>query len=164
MLKGRIYLDANILIELFESDSALSKSLHRLLAVSYRDLILVTSELTLAEVLVLPIRKRDEQSISRYSLFFDSGNFWINGLVNKEVLSLSANIRAKRQGYKLPDAIHLATAYLNGCSHFFTGDRRLFGQIKFNDYEFRYLKHGPKTIDILRPDKEYIETLVASLI
>ena len=164
MLNGRIYLDANILIELFESDSALSKSLQRLLAITYRGSILVTSELTFAEVLVLPIRKKDEQSISRYSLFFDSGDFWINGLINQEVLSLSANIRAKRQGYKLPDAIHLATAYLNGYSHFFTGDLRLLGQINFNDDEFRFLKHGPKTLDILKPDEEYVERLVASLV
>jgi hypothetical protein len=73
-------------------------------------------------------------------------------LINQEVLSLSANIRAKRQGYKLPDAIHLATAYLNGCSHFFTGDLRLLGQINFNDDEFRFLKYGPKTLDILKPE------------
>lgn len=41
------------------------------------------------------------------------------------VLDRAASLRASSSALKIPDAIHLATALLNGCTHFLTNDRRL---------------------------------------
>lgn len=58
----RIYVDTNVCVLLFERRDELSNSLAELFLVdrSGRDPLLATSELTLAELLVDPYRRKDD--------------------------------------------------------------------------------------------------------
>lgn len=116
------YLDANILIAIIEG-RPLSTAQHDLLArlVDGR-LVGATSELSLAECLVRPYRERDATVVAAY-LEYLSGRPEISVLpITRNVLLRAARIRATSR-LKLPDAIHLATAFEAGCPKFITNDR-----------------------------------------
>lgn len=84
----------------------------------------VSSELTLAECLVKPLRLRDAHLAEDYSDF-------LNGRDQLPILPFtrtsfvrSAEIRALT-GAKLPDAMHIACAELAGCAIFLSADTGL---------------------------------------
>lgn len=118
----RIYLDANVLIEFVErADPGLARVVADARA---GRLFLVTSELTLAEVIVLPMREGDGSLLSQYRDLFSQPDLLDVAPVTRAVLERSGEIRA-RDGCKLADAIHLASAEIAGCKVFLSSDRRL---------------------------------------
>jgi predicted nucleic acid-binding protein len=81
----------------------------------------VTSELSVLEVLVKPLKINDVllADLFRRVLYDTLG---LTALpISREVLELSAQLRAAH-GLKTPDAIHAATALHHGCSEFVTND------------------------------------------
>lgn len=123
---SRIFWDTNLFIYLFEDYGELSRRVteirERMLA---RDDQLYTSALTLGEVLVKPMEKKDtelrqkyEEAISRAStlLAFD-----------RETARNYASLRCDR-GIKPPDAIQLACAAVARVDLFITNDERLSGK------------------------------------
>lgn len=119
---ARAYLDANVLIAFVE------RRHERLAAVVARAkagrLSLVTSELTLAEVIVLPLRDGDDGLLATYRDLFSQPELIECAPITREVLERSGEIRAT-DGGKLADAIHLATAEVGGCKAFLSSDRRI---------------------------------------
>lgn len=117
-----VYLDANILIYLAEGaveyQDAVEAQLRTLGAVSPR---FITSELSLAEVLVHPLRTNNKALIAVYEELFAS--FVRSETVSREVLYLAAQLRADTPSQRMPDAIHVATATLAGAEVFLTGDQ-----------------------------------------
>ena len=85
---------------------------------------LVTSELSLAEVLVFPIRQRDRRAQTEFQQLIQNAPFLVVAPVSRAVLLEAAILRATRS-LEMPDAIHAATAKLTRCSHFLTGDEEL---------------------------------------
>ena len=84
----------------------------------------VTSELTLAEVLVKPLADGKTEICTAYTAAVqDSASLEVMP-VTREVLVEAAGIRAKA-GVRLPDAIHIATAVLSGCRSFLTNDKSI---------------------------------------
>ena len=89
----------------------------------------VSSELTLLEVLVGPVRGGDPGLAARRE------NLWRRPQthflpINESVLREAARLRASIPGLKTPDAIHAATALLRHCDLFLTNDtgfRRVLG-------------------------------------
>lgn len=79
-----------------------------------------TSELTLLETLVKPLRDGDQALAEDYEKFLT-----ITGLKTKpitaDILRHAAAIRATTK-LKTPDAIHAATAIVIGCTQFLTND------------------------------------------
>lgn len=87
------------------------------------DIIVVTSTITLLEVLVYPIRKHDNALASEYRDILLRSN-----LVMMDVTSSISEHAAKlRASYTLrtPDALQIATALQAGATTFFTNDVRL---------------------------------------
>ncbi|HUF74533.1 MAG TPA: PIN domain-containing protein [Gammaproteobacteria bacterium] len=85
---------------------------------------LVTSALTLLEVLVVPYRAGDLALAERYeALLTRSRGIRIIGL-SMEQLRAAAQLRAVT-GAKTPDALQLVAALLAGCATFLTNDRRI---------------------------------------
>jgi len=88
-----------------------------------------TSELTLLEVLVKPVRDGNEALASLYREVL-TGTLGLSLIpIDRETLELAARLRAEYR-LRTPDAIHAATASRAGASIFFTNDldfRRVAG-------------------------------------
>lgn len=125
-LAGTAYLDANVFIDFVEGEPALSdplrplfKSLHGL----HR--VVVTSELTLAEVLA-PHGRTQTRAIAK-DVYLDliARNDAIAMVpVTRDVLLDTPDLR-RQTGQKLIDAIHCATAVRAGCVFAMSRDRRM---------------------------------------
>ncbi|WP_052341741.1 type II toxin-antitoxin system VapC family toxin [Salinarimonas rosea] len=119
---SRVYLDANALIALVEHRSPSMIEIQS--RVEAGRLVATTSGLSRAEVLVLPLRERDEPLVAAYRELF-SGEAGLQVVaISDRVLELAARIRAETS-VKLADAIHLATAETGGCKVFLSSDRRI---------------------------------------
>lgn len=111
-LRLGVYLGANILIDAVEDAAGVGRRLRPAFdRIDFGELRGVTSELTPAEVLVKPtrdgaaaVRREDEQLLDP-----------------ADPLTVPPTSRAV---LKPPDAIHAATAMLNGCTTFLTNDAR----------------------------------------
>lgn len=120
-----LYLDANIIIYAAEGPVVVGSPLQRLLLqVDSGALSTVTSELTLAEVLVRPLRNGDTVLADKFRQRVTSGPTMSTVAVSRGVLERAAELRAAHPALKLPDAIHAATSLLAGCTTFLTNDVR----------------------------------------
>lgn len=121
-LLGRtVYLDANAFIYAVERVAPYAQALRPLFAsIAAGDTSAVTSEITLAEVLVKPLQARDAELRVEFESALAGPGLTVVP-VSRAVLVESAHLRASSR-LKLPDAIHSATARLSGCDAFLTND------------------------------------------
>jgi len=121
-LGPRVYLDTNIVIYSVEGITPYGDILGQLLdAIDDGAIEAVTSELTLAEASVKPLAIGRPDLVTAYEQLVSSTGGRIVVPITRGVLRDAAEIRAA-SGLKLPDAIHLASARLSGCSTFLTND------------------------------------------
>lgn len=121
----RIYLDTNTWIYALEGYSAFRPQLTLLFEqMQAGTLTGITSELTLAELLVKPCRDQELEQQARYKkAIANRKNFFIMPVL-RDLLIDAADVRAKTQ-LKLPDAIHAATALRTNCTTLLTNDRQI---------------------------------------
>jgi predicted nucleic acid-binding protein len=126
-LKGeRVYLDTNIFIYALEGYPDYLDSLTALFSeIDKGKLKAVTSELTLAEVLVKPVMDNNHHLEIIYLETIQSSDNLEVIPIDRQILIEAAKMRAQSTTIHLPDAIHLATARINHCSSFITNDKRL---------------------------------------
>lgn len=91
------------------------------LTVSAGQVTVVTSELTLLEVLVKPLKVGDATTATLFRTVLKHTSDVQMLPITQSVLEAAANLRATL-GLKTPDAIHVATALLNGSMLFITND------------------------------------------
>ena len=123
----RIFWDTNIFIYLIEKTPGFhdkAYSLRRKIAENGSELI--TSTLTLAEVLVQPFRKGNKTLADQYRKIFLSRALILVSL-DAPTAERTAQIRAEHK-IKTPDAIQLACAAHMNVDEFYTGDRSLIGK------------------------------------
>jgi len=121
----RVYLDANVFIYALESQGPFTRAAQLVLTnVCNRTSVALTSELTLTEVLVIPLRTNNKAAIALYEAFLTDVSKIELLPVTRTVLRLAAELRATN-GTKLPDAIHIASALDNRCSTFISQDKRI---------------------------------------
>ncbi|MFL6210796.1 MAG: type II toxin-antitoxin system VapC family toxin [Pyrinomonadaceae bacterium] len=119
---AQVYLDTNIVIYAVEGFVDLADQLQALLqALDNMEIVAFTSELTLAEVLVKPMQDQNQQAQRAYETFLTPSPALQVVPISRSILTEAARLRATTK-LKLPDAIHLATADLSGCSSFLTND------------------------------------------
>lgn len=119
---GKAYLDANIFIYTLEAHPLWVPLLTDLFSGLYRhEFAASTSSLTLLECLVMPFKKNDPNLIKTYREALESSEFLSVAPINKQTLITGAHLRAQF-GLKLPDAIHAATAMIQGCTAILTND------------------------------------------
>ncbi len=125
LLRGdRIYLDANIWIYALENVAEYSNSFVSLFkAAEEGDLTILTSELTLAEILVRSIKRSDIARQIIYTEAITTTDDTIAAPVNRSILLEAARVRSNTK-LKLPDAIHAATAIKTNCTTFLTNDKQ----------------------------------------
>lgn len=85
----------------------------------------VTSELTLAEVLIKPMMDNNADLQKVYKETLRSSEGFSVMPINRQILIEAARLRAESETLRLPDAIHLATASVHHCTFFLTYDKRL---------------------------------------
>lgn len=123
-IKGKqVYLDTNIFVYIFENDETYKESLETLIdSIASTDIKIFTSELTLGEILVFPLKNNDQETVEKYiDIFNDS--FFVSLMPTTQSIHIeAAHIRAS-SGEKYPDAIHIATALINNCEILITNDR-----------------------------------------
>jgi predicted nucleic acid-binding protein len=125
-LRGKsVDLDVNAFIYFLEDYAPLSSLISSIFQeIEVGRMVGVTSELSLAELLVKPLRDGKLDAAARYQELLTDGEQLRVMPVSRDVLIAAARVRAA-QGIKLPDAIHLATAEHFHCATFLTNDRRL---------------------------------------
>ena len=119
---GRVYLDANAFIYSVEKIEPYTSQLYPLwVAARAGQIQVLSSELTLLEVMVKPYRGKDRALEGSFrDLLLGSREVALSP-VDLTVLDEAARLRALT-GLKTPDAIHAATALLGGCALFVTND------------------------------------------
>jgi len=123
---SRLYLDANVVIDLIEEEPARrNRALRTLAANAGPDAEYVVSDLVRLECQVKPIAADDQVLLDAYERYFGLPTVTVVGLP-APVYDRAARIRARFR-YGLADSLHLAAAVEAGCATFVTGDRRLVG-------------------------------------
>ena len=123
---SRIFIDTNVFIYLFEDEGRRGKRATEIFnEISLRGDEVLTSALTLGEILIKPLEANDLALADRYRKAFRGPT--VRMISFDEVAGERyARVRQDR-GIKAPDAIQLATAAAAGCDLFITNDDRLAG-------------------------------------
>ena len=120
---SRIFWDTNLFIYLWEDYGALSRTVEELRAkMLRRGDQLLTSTLTVAEILVKPTEAGDSELCKKYEEAISSAALLIP--LDLKVAKIYAEIRRDRQ-LKAPDVIQLASAASAAADLFVTSDARL---------------------------------------
>ncbi|MBC2771284.1 PIN domain-containing protein [Rhizobium sp. AQ_MP] len=157
--RHQLYLDTNAAILLIEGEGILREMLRDLTdrASSRPSAILATSALTVSELLVKPLRQNDTRLIEVYRAW-GSGLPWLQIVpVSNGILDIAAQLRARRGGLKLPDAIHVASALAIGTTHFLTDDQGIANSVTVRTWEEPYL------FEVCRLDAPSLTSLIESL-
>jgi len=121
-LGQRIYVDANIVIYAVEGFADYADRIQALLeAMDAGEVVAVSSELTLAETLVKPLKDQKPAIQQAYRTFLTLTPTLEVTPISRDILEDAAKWRATTK-LKLPDAIHLATAFRRNCDSFLTND------------------------------------------
>jgi len=119
---GTVYLDANCFIYSVERIDPYRGILDTLWqAVGGGQFTVITSELTLLEVLVKPLRVGDAATAARFRTVLRNSPDVRMLPITPSVLEEAANLRAT-MSLKTPDALHAATALLHDCVLFVSND------------------------------------------
>jgi len=121
----RVYADANVFIYAVEAHGAVSLAAQHILeTVCDVTGLAHTSEPTLAEGLVQPLRRADGAVAELYTGLLCESAHIVRMPITRSILQDAARIRAEST-QELPDAIHIASALQAGCGAFVSQDRRL---------------------------------------
>jgi len=121
---SRIFLDTNLFVYLFEDEGQRGKRATEIFnEISLRGDEVLTSALTLGELLVKPLEANDLALADRYRKVFRGPTVRLIPF-DEAAAERFARIR-KDRGIKAPDVIQLATAAAAGCDLFVTNDDRL---------------------------------------
>jgi predicted nucleic acid-binding protein len=123
-LRGsRVYFDANPIIYFIEQNSQFTKTVTPIFEmIGDGSILAFTSELSLTEVLIKPIRDNRIQIIQTHKeLLLDPELFTLVS-PNQDTFLLAAELSAKSL-MRAPDAIHMASAIESQCKYFITNDK-----------------------------------------
>ena len=155
----KIYLDTNVFIAAFENRNELSDLLANLFTVDTEKVRFATSELTLSELLVKPYKTADDAAIDLYEGMIQTSE-WLDVLpVGRQMLSYAAVLRSQNPSLKLPDAIHVSTAFAADCSHLLTGDAGLKETYQIIHERYGMSKRS-KPLTVIRPETATLRTLL----
>lgn len=121
-LGARIYLDTNIFIYLVEGHPTYAQPLLELFGkLEHTSVEAVTSELSIAEVLVKPIQDKKPELVDVYKKLLAPESKIRILPIDRATLLQTAEIRAHLGGRAF-DCVHVATATRARCSSFITND------------------------------------------
>lgn len=123
---GPIGVDTALFIYLIEEHPTFLAPVRALFArADAGEIEIVTSALTLLEVLVVPLRIGDQTLAGKYdALLTRSRGVRVIDL-SRDQLRTAARLRAQFSALRTPDALQLAAALGAGCQSFISNDRRM---------------------------------------
>jgi predicted nucleic acid-binding protein len=122
---GPVAVDTAVFIHLIEEHPVFLAAVRSLFARADRgETEIVTSAVTLLEVLVVPYRSGNEALAARYEAILTRSRGIRLVELDRVQLRTAAQLRA-RYGPRTPDALQLAAALTTRCSALVTNDRRL---------------------------------------
>ena len=122
MARQRVYLDSNVFIHFLDRNPLYFPLVAPLLeAIDGGDIIGVTGDAAVAEVMVSPYRASDPGLIAGIQSFFGRAGFLSVRSHDAAAFDLAAQLRA-RHGMKFIDALHVATAINAECRYLITND------------------------------------------
>jgi predicted nucleic acid-binding protein len=125
LMGGVVYVDSAPLIYFFEKKEGFFQQLNEFFKVCEKgEITLITSALTVSEVLTYPILIKKTKLIKEYENFFETSNSIRVFDIGIPEAKLSAELRALHN-LKTPDALHVATAMECSATHFLTNDFKL---------------------------------------
>ena len=131
---GLVYVDTQIVIYSVETHAPYWAALQPLWRTTQTaGISVVTSELTLMEALVRPLRDGDDALTTAYEQLFQSREIRLIP-ISRPILREAARLRAVSR-LRTPDALHAAPAVLSNCAMFLT-----------NDQSFRQISGLPVTL------------------
>jgi predicted nucleic acid-binding protein len=159
---GPIYLDTNVIIHAFEKRDDLSVAITRLLTTLGRNgPNCATSLLTYGEAVQGAYARGDEASMMLTSNWLKEGTkTLVVGPISADVLFQAAVLRSTYRSLKLPDAIHIATAFGFGCRCILTADERIPAEIQLMNVRYGGWTKGPLVMPVLRPSVEAVQALL----
>ncbi|MEQ1924412.1 MAG: PIN domain-containing protein [Pyrinomonadaceae bacterium] len=117
----RLYLDTAPIIYAIEEHDVYWLHLQPIwTAFTAGEVQIVTSEITLLETLVRPLRDRDSKLADTYNELLTGSEVFLIP-ISTDILRAAAELRAKHN-LKTPDAIHAATAITSGCQYLIAND------------------------------------------
>ena len=117
----RIYLDAAPVIYAVEHVPGYAEAVDARL--SAPGMVLVTSDLTLLECRIKPLRDGDIELLADFDAFF-AETISVMVPFTREVIDRATELRAAHN-VKTPDALHLPAAMVSRCDTFLTNDHQL---------------------------------------
>ena len=122
-LKGqKVYLDTNIFIYALEAMEPWAALLQEAFAsLQAGEWHAVTSSLSIAECLVKPFDMERDDMVAAYRAALSPSQYLHIAPLREEILVDAARLRALHK-FKLPDALHIATALDEGCTAMLTND------------------------------------------
>ena len=125
--RGPVGLDTAIFIYFIEEHPQFLRLIEPLFREADQGRIeLITSALTLLEVLVVPYRVGDHLLASRYESILTRGRGVRLADLSRDHLRAAAQLRAKT-AMRTPDSLQVVAALAAGCTAFVTNDRALAG-------------------------------------
>ncbi|MSR19561.1 MAG: type II toxin-antitoxin system VapC family toxin [Gemmatimonadetes bacterium] len=122
---GPVAIDTSVVIYLIERQPEFSFLVRPLFQHADQGQIeLVTSTVTLLEVLVVPYRAGDTALAARYEALLTRSRGLTMVELERPILRAASHLRATH-GVRTPDALQLAAALSRRCGSFVTNDRRL---------------------------------------
>lgn len=123
---GPVAVDTALFIHLIEEHPQFLPPVRSLFAKADEGkLEIVTSALTLLEVLVVPMRAHDARLAARYEAILTRSRGGRVVDLSRDQLRVAARLRAQHGTLRTPDALQLAAATSTGCTSFITNDRRM---------------------------------------
>lgn len=122
LYQKRVYVDTSAMIYAIETPQAYPGLQANFIQLFGRgELTMVTSWITFAEVLIKPLKAGDKSIVAGYRGLFRPSIYFEILPVDQDICDQAAIVRGLH-GFKLPDAIHIATGVAANCTHFLTGD------------------------------------------
>lgn len=122
---SRIFFDTNMFIAIFEDEGDAGMRVGRLVERMFaRGDVLLTSAMTLGELLVRPAKEGREDLAARYRSSLCGPGIT---LIPFDARAAQTFAELRSRGIKPPDAIQLACAATHGCDLFVSNDRALSG-------------------------------------
>ena len=118
-----VFVDSCCFIYLFEESNAYADVLEKLFSPDFSESIIVSSVISVSEVITKPIREKRDDVAEKYLRLFEQLPIKIE-VVDKSVAIRGATIRAK-SGFGLLDSYQIAMAESGECDYFLTNDKQL---------------------------------------